>query len=182
MVLGAGRGPLVDCALRASKASGTKVIVFAVEKNKNAVNTLRNRMLEPSWAGRVDVVFSDMREWKPTRKADIIASELLGSFGDNELSPECLDGTYGFLKDTGVYIPSSYVSYVQPLSSQKLWEKAFVQKTNESVQNSLELGYVVRLTSYSLIAKHSERCFEFRHPKVIESNDMNKVSERAGTL
>ncbi|KAL0458212.1 UNVERIFIED_CONTAM: protein arginine N-methyltransferase 1.5, partial [Sesamum latifolium] len=25
-------------------------------------------------------------------------SELLGSFGDNELSPECLDGTKGFLR------------------------------------------------------------------------------------
>lgn len=31
-------------------------------------------------------------------KADILASELLGSFGDNELSPECLDGAQRFLK------------------------------------------------------------------------------------
>lgn len=31
-------------------------------------------------------------------KADIIVSELLGSFGDNELSPECLDGAERFLK------------------------------------------------------------------------------------
>jgi hypothetical protein len=30
--------------------------------------------------------------------ADIIVSELLGSFGDNELSPECLDGAMRFLK------------------------------------------------------------------------------------
>lgn len=29
---------------------------------------------------------------------DIIVSELLGSFGDNELSPECLDGAMRFLK------------------------------------------------------------------------------------
>ena len=27
-------------------------------------------------------------------------SELLGSFGDNELSPECLDGAQSFLKGT----------------------------------------------------------------------------------
>jgi protein arginine N-methyltransferase 5 len=36
-----------------------------------------------------------MRRWKPSHpddKADIMVSELLGSFGDNELSPECLDG------------------------------------------------------------------------------------------
>ena len=33
-------------------------------------------------------------------KADILVSELLGSFGDNELSPECLDGVQAFLKRT----------------------------------------------------------------------------------
>lgn len=31
-------------------------------------------------------------------QADILVSELLGSFGDNELSPECLDGAQRFLK------------------------------------------------------------------------------------
>jgi len=36
-------------------------------------------------------------------------SELLGSFGDNELSPECLDGAQRFLKPDGISIPSSYV-------------------------------------------------------------------------
>ena len=46
MVLGAGRGPLVDCSLRASKSAAHRVKVYAIEKNKNAVNTLRNRMLE----------------------------------------------------------------------------------------------------------------------------------------
>jgi hypothetical protein len=30
-------------------------------------------------------------------QADIMVSELLGSFGDNELSPECLDGAQAFL-------------------------------------------------------------------------------------
>lgn len=39
-----------------------------------------------------------MREWAAPEKADIIVSELLGSFGDNELSPECLDGAQHFLK------------------------------------------------------------------------------------
>ena len=39
-------------------------------------------------------------------QADILVSELLGSFGDNELSPECLDGAQKFLKGTGsLFIP-----------------------------------------------------------------------------
>lgn len=36
-------------------------------------------------------------------KADILVSELLGSFGDNELSPECLDGAMRFLKRPWVF-------------------------------------------------------------------------------
>jgi len=50
------------------------------------------------WGEQVDVVSCDMRDWKAPEKADIIVSELLGSFGDNELSPECLDGAQRFLK------------------------------------------------------------------------------------
>lgn len=35
-------------------------------------------------------------------QADILVSELLGSWGDNELSPECLDGAQHLLK--GMYM------------------------------------------------------------------------------
>jgi len=46
----------------------------------------------------VSTVHEDMRSWEAPEKADIIISELLGSFGDNELSPECLDGAQRLLK------------------------------------------------------------------------------------
>lgn len=39
-----------------------------------------------------------MRSVALPRQVDILISELLGSFGDNELSPECLDGAMRFLK------------------------------------------------------------------------------------
>lgn len=39
MVVGAGRGPLVDAVLRASERSGRPVRLYAVEKNPNAVVT-----------------------------------------------------------------------------------------------------------------------------------------------
>lgn len=44
------------------------------------------------------IIQHDMRTWKAPEFADILVSELLGSFGDNELSPECLDGAQKFLK------------------------------------------------------------------------------------
>jgi hypothetical protein len=42
------------------------------------------------------IVENDMRLWMPEDKADIIATELPGSFSDNELSSECIDGTWRF--------------------------------------------------------------------------------------
>ena len=50
------------------------------------------------WKEKVELLFGDMRSLTPPELADIIVSELLGSFGDNELSPECLDGAMRFLK------------------------------------------------------------------------------------
>lgn len=55
------------------------------------------------WGSSVKLVFSDMRAFKPSEKADIIVSELLGSFGDNELSPECLDGVMRCLKRLSLF-------------------------------------------------------------------------------
>ena len=101
MVVGAGRGPLVMASLRASKRAKVPVRVFAVEKNPNAYVTLLHLHQKEKWGSDVTIVHTDMRSWVTTEKADIMISELLGSFGDNELSPECLDGAQRFLADDG---------------------------------------------------------------------------------
>jgi protein arginine N-methyltransferase 5 len=52
-------------------------------------------------------------------------SELLGSWGDNELSPECLDiAQKACLKEDGVSIPTDYTSFMAPISSSKIWGAA----------------------------------------------------------
>lgn len=56
------------------------------------------------WEDKVTVVSCDMRDWDAPEYADILVSELLGSFGDNELSPECLDGVQQFLRSTPLFI------------------------------------------------------------------------------
>lgn len=50
------------------------------------------------WGDSVQLLFGDMRHVELPELVDILISELLGSFGDNELSPECLDGAMRFLK------------------------------------------------------------------------------------
>merc|ERR1711860_72733 len=106
MVLGAGRGPLVRASLKAAEMANRKIKVYAVEKNPNAVVTLLTQK-EETWKDTVRVISSDMRAWRPSEdeKADIIVSELLGSFGDNELFPECLYNAQHLFKATAVSIP-----------------------------------------------------------------------------
>ena len=53
--------------------------------------------------GQVQLHFGDMRTLELPEKVDILITELLGSFGDNELSPECLDGAVRFLKRGHTY-------------------------------------------------------------------------------
>uniref|UniRef100_A0A7N6A351 Protein arginine N-methyltransferase 5 n=1 Tax=Anabas testudineus TaxID=64144 RepID=A0A7N6A351_ANATE len=168
MVLGAGRGPLVNASLRAARQADRKLRVYAVEKNPNAVITLENWRFE-EWGDQVTVVSCDMREWAAPEKADIIVSELLGSFGDNELSPECLDGAQHFLKDDGVSIPCSYTSFVAPLSSSKLYnEVRGCRERDKDPESHFETPYVVRLHNFHQLAD-PKPCFTFTHP----TKDMN---------
>ena len=126
MVLGAGRGPLVRASLQAAELACRKIHVYAVEKNPNAIVTLLTQK-EEDWKDRVDVVSSDMRKWNPkeSEKADIIISELLGSFGDNELSPECLYSAQHLFKKDAVSIPLSYTSWVGLYPSRIFFAKYF---------------------------------------------------------
>ena len=96
-VAGAGRGPLVARSLNAIKRANRECFVYAVEKNPNAFVTLQERK-QNEWGDKVELLFGDMRTLNVPEQVDILVSELLGSFGDNELSPECLDGAMRFLK------------------------------------------------------------------------------------
>lgn len=164
MVLGAGRGPLVTASLQAASAADRRVRVYAVEKNPNAVVTLEN-LKSDTWGDKVTIISCDMRFWEPEEKADIIVSELLGSFGDNELSPECLDGAERLLKEDGISIPSSYTSYLAPLHSSKLWNEAkMCAEMGKPLDSQFETPYVVRLHNYCLISE-PQPLFTFHHPR-----------------
>ncbi|CAB3402651.1 unnamed protein product [Caenorhabditis bovis] len=128
-LLGAGRGPLATAILEAEKryndahkGKKLKVKLYVVEKNPNAIVTLRF-INQKAWKNRATIIESDMRslpqkfEELSLEKPDIIVSELLGSFGDNELSPECLDGVTQILKPTTISIPQKYTSYAAPIMS-----------------------------------------------------------------
>jgi type II protein arginine methyltransferase len=195
-VVGAGRGPLVTRALRASEDVDVEIDMWALEKNQNAF-VLLQRHNDTTWNNRVSLVKSDMRTWRgpyhipqPAQpsgsrqeqagpavsltaeeqataytgdievdkdwlmataqktpmyyKVDILISELLGSFADNELSPECLDGVQHLINPVhGISIPASYTAHVSPIAAPKLHSD--VQNQSISNPNAPETPYVVML-------------------------------------
>ncbi|KAI1084652.1 Skb1 methyltransferase [Whalleya microplaca] len=200
-VAGSGRGPLVTRALRASENTGVPVQVWAVEKNPNAyVYLLRQNARE--WGGRVRVVKTDMRAWKgpllsspspsnhtnnhdPTTttpqhgKVDILISELLGSFGDNELSPECLDGIQHVLAAPhGLSIPASYTAHLSPIATPRL--HADVRSRGA---DGVCTPWVVRLFALDYVAARGvpergrfQTAWEFAHP--LPEKTMARVAAR----
>ena len=123
------------------------------------------------WGSYVDLVFTDMRTWHPPNLADIIVSELLGSFGDNELSPECLDGIIPrLLKPGGISIPYSYTAFLAPLTSAKLHD----QVASDTDVKKAEQPYVVMFSQALIISEHQpsdepkekvQACWNFIHPR-----------------
>lgn len=201
-VVGAGRGPLVTRALKASEEAGVEIDLWAVEKNQNAF-VLLQRHNETTWGGKVTLVQSDMRSWKGPRvrrqamdktnqdsvgealgiedsllytpkkgendpgrtsdfsgqnttgisyaHVDIVVSELLGSFADNELSPECLDGINDLINPVhGISIPASYSAHFTPVSAPKLHADVM----NQTVSNPAapETPYVVMLHAIDFLS------------------------------
>lgn len=193
-VAGAGRGPLVMRSIQAFRqlqieSQSLTLKVYALEKNPSAVVYLesmaQNNLM---WQGVVTVIDTDVR--KLTRdhlhgnEIDIIVSELLGSFGDNELSPECLDPLLASecCKSTTISIPMQYSAFVAPISSCRLHTEATqqAQVPHEGaqplgIQRAMETSYVVR--THSASQTHAEQlCWTFDHP----STTLNK--ERTATL
>ncbi|KAJ2907882.1 hypothetical protein GGI21_003442 [Coemansia aciculifera] len=161
MVVGAGRGPLVTRALRAARQAERLVHVIAIEKNPSALVELQRRNA-CDWAHQVTLVRADMRGWVPTQRADVLVSELLGSFGDNELSPECLDAAcHVLLAADGVCIPQSYAAYVAPLSSTLLHARAQAY----GARHGLETPYVVNIHAARVLAE-PQRVWSFSHDQI----------------
>lgn len=167
IVVGAGRGPLVVAVRSAAQRAKCDVHVWAVEKNSNAIITLRHRSRLEGWTN-VEIVGQDMRFWSAPKAADLIVSELLGSFGDNELSPECLDGAQRLLAPDGVCIPTRYTSFLTPVTTPKLWNDV----KNYSDLAHFETAYVVKFHQAFYPCRETKECFTFSHPNwELSSND-----------
>ena len=149
-VAGAGRGPLVDCALRVGAVNN-----YVIEKNKNAFQYIKlNKEMESP--DTIQLFYGRIEEVELPKKVDILITELLGGFGDNELSPECLANCERFLNEGAISIPQEYTSYIVPIMSQHLWTKAIYEKRQ---QNML----AIQIKS-SIFLSQPSPLMKFNHP------------------
>jgi len=110
----------------------------------------------------IEVIGHDVREMsrETTGVVDIIASELLGSFSDNELAPECLfTPEVRLLRPGGMCLPRKECNYVAPVSAPRIWQE--IEAHNKA--SLLETPYVCRLHKY-MHADRPQECFTFEHP------------------
>ncbi|QUC16530.1 uncharacterized protein UV8b_00771 [Ustilaginoidea virens] len=197
-VAGSGRGPLVTRALQAASYTKVDVEIWAVEKNPNAYVYLL-RQNETLWNGKVHVVKTDMRAWKGPvisdsaetgpvyGKVDVLISELLGSFGDNELSPECLDGIQHVMaKPHGISIPHSYTAHISPISTPKLYGEILARSATEATASSTP--WVVRLFALDFVCQkvpghpRFQLAWEFSHPVPESTLESVNVRRSGGTM
>lgn len=87
-------------------------------------------------------------------------SELLGSFGDNELCPECLDGADGLLRPGGISIPAAYTSFLAPVSAHTVYSSI----RHMPSADRLEVPMVVRLWKH-VVLSNPQPVFGFTHPR-----------------
>lgn len=180
MIVGAGRGPLVRAALNASKKTGIKTKIFIVEKNPNAVLTLTALSEEIWFNENIEVISSDIRDFDPVEKADILVSELLGSFGDNELSPECLHAAQKHLKSNGISIPCKSTSYISPSMSSRLYNNVRMFPT-PITQRNITVNYGLQSENYYGVylkniyhIDEPKSLFEFVHPNFEKNVDFTR--------
>lgn len=126
-----------------------------------------------------------MRDLDLSEKVDILVSELLGSFGDNELSPECLDGAQKHLKPDGISIPCQSTSYLNPLMSSKLLStlresvhhRATAHSTKQHLNRSqAESPHVVYIKNAFNITE-PKPVFIFDHPNRSPKIDNNRYKQ-----
>uniref|UniRef100_A0A0G4F2S2 Protein arginine N-methyltransferase n=1 Tax=Chromera velia CCMP2878 TaxID=1169474 RepID=A0A0G4F2S2_9ALVE len=194
-VVGAGRGSqrLVNACIEAIKEADKTtedIKLVALERNENAFISMNEKKKRearscPFWS-KLQIVHCDMRRKDASveDKADIMVSDFLGSFGDDKLSPECLDGAQRFLKEDGVSIPQRSVSYACPVSSTKLWTAAkFMYEKLEKPEEEffgLETPYVGNIVSaYFPAVEGAQPLFTFDYPnwnadELLTSNAHNR--------
>lgn len=187
MIAGAGRGPLVSRVFISLQKLGFakhQYKIMAVEKNPQAVLYLQNKNYQ-DWNNEVQIVKDDIRnlaipiEDDENEKFDLIVSELLGSFGCNELCPEILQflDLY-FSKTSTIFIPWKYSSYLAPVSSSLLYQTL----ASKDSRKLFEKPWVIHNIPYTVLSSKINEIWSFAHNGELYGNGETQIGEDGYSL
>ena len=168
-VVGAGFGGLVQSVLDALGETKVQCDVFALDNDPVALVELRRRKCTHSDWKLLNVLDMDMRDQEFSDlfhgQVDILVSEPLGGFGDNELAPECLIACHRLLKSTGVAIPRSTTSFLAPVHSRTLRRSMLKSRTmiNDCERWWVHEQHLSKATDVVLLAQPLS-VFSFAYP------------------
>lgn len=148
--VGPGRGPLIDELFKAIKflnLTEDSFNIYAVERNSAVMPYLQYKN-QTDWDDKVTLYCEDIRTWNPKTSVTwsgpkcsrefkgfhLIFSELIGSFGCNELMPEVLAPMVKFQnKDECIWIPQTLDCYITPVHTPSIWNMSVYQNSSVSV-------------------------------------------------
>ncbi|KAI3642484.1 hypothetical protein MP228_012039 [Amoeboaphelidium protococcarum] len=191
-ILNVGSGsqaPLIFQFIQAIRIVGVDLLKFrfyAMERNIYAARALQRLItkyelqkvvicLPPADIRHVDQVYFIKADLQFCG-FDLVISELLGSFGDNELCPECLRPAEHFLT-VGFhqkFIPYKYSAYIQPITSTVLKRKIRELSAQDAEVTSCT-PFVVNMKQYASIGMSAAKVWEFSHP-LSEQEDFTRDS------
>lgn len=145
LIIGPGMGNLVDEVFKLFRPNYNLTIV---EKNPKVIPHLHH-LNKSQWNSAVTILHNDVRSIKDF-KFNLIISEMLGSFGCNELFPEVLAGI-----SSDIMIPASITNFLSPIYSQITTEHPFL--------NNLKHYYQVNEKFFP--------CWDFEYPG---NNDLTR--------
>ncbi|GME80673.1 unnamed protein product [Ambrosiozyma monospora] len=167
MVVGPGRGPLIEKlfnAIRFLNLNIHKIQITAIEKNSNVMIYLNQRN-EEFWANKVHIVNEDVRFWRPSNSNEqgfhLVVSELLGSFGCNELAPEVLAGLSKY-RDPSlcVFIPQNLTTYISPIISPAIYRKLL----DSNDPNKFNKLYIPTVETFDTPSSKAAKLWTFDFP------------------
>ncbi|SMN17995.1 similar to Saccharomyces cerevisiae YBR133C HSL7 Protein arginine N-methyltransferase that exhibits septin and Hsl1p-dependent bud neck localization and periodic Hsl1p-dependent phosphorylation [Maudiozyma saulgeensis] len=172
LVAGAGRGPLVSQVYNVSQSLNviSRVQIIALEKNPQAFLYLQKRNFE-HWNNNVQLIHDDMSRWKSNDKIDLCISELLGSLGCNELSPECLwNIEQNHSKPDTIFIPQSYTSSIAPITAPLVYQKLTQESKNfgsNEQQRLFQEPWIMHGIPFQILSNRVNEIWTFEHPNKI---------------
>lgn len=134
-LVGAGRGGLLISIARAIKnvlRINSQILVkniIIVEKNPNCEYSLKYLIdshpdISSLEQTKMTLLFGDCRKVKleehgfvESFKMDLIVSEMIGSFGCNELAPDTIGNLQNLASKKTIYIPDCCKSFIEPIGS-----------------------------------------------------------------